>query len=167
MLDFGFARHARYPDLLGEELQFAAGSAAYVSPEQLQDDRGDPRSDLYALGVLLYELATGSQPFGQPQSLAGMRDRLWREPAPPRALNAKVPPWLQEVILHCLEHDASLRYQSAAHVALDLRHPEQVVSRPGKRTERLGFVSQVKRWWRARRNRSPLAVGATRRGARS
>jgi serine/threonine protein kinase len=152
LLDFGFARHARYPDLLGEELHFAAGSAAYVSPEQLQDDRGDPRSDLYALGVLLYELATGSQPFGQPQSLAGMRDRLWREPAPPRAVNAKVPPWLQEVILHCLEHDASLRYQSAAHVALDLRHPEQMVlSIRAKRTERLGFVSQAKRWWRARR----------------
>ena len=152
LLDFGFARHARYPDLLGEELHFAAGSAAYVSPEQLQDDRGDPRSDLYALGVLLYELATGLQPFGQPQSLAGMRDRLWREPAPPRAVNAKVPPWLQEVILHCLEHDASLRYQSAAHVALDLRHPEQVVlSTRAKRTERLGFVSQVKRWWGARR----------------
>jgi len=152
LLDFGFARHARYPDLLGEEMHFAAGSAAYVSPEQLQDDRTDPRSDLYALGVLLYELATGSQPFGQPQSLAGMRDRIWRDPAPPRAVNAKVPPWLQEVILHCLEHDASLRYQSAAHVALDLRHPEQVVlSTRAKRTERLGFVTQAKRWWRARR----------------
>jgi serine/threonine protein kinase len=132
LLDFGFARHARYPDLLGEEMHFAAGSAAYVSPEQLQDDRTDPRSDLYALGVLVYELATGSQPFGQPQSLAGMRDRIWRDPAPPRAVNAKVPPWLQEVILHCLEHDASLRYQSAAHVALDLRHPEQVVLSTGR-----------------------------------
>ena len=84
LLDFGFARHARYPDLLGEEQHFAAGSAAYVSPEQLQDDRSDPRSDLYALGVLLYELATGEQPFGEPQTLAGMRDRLWREPVPPR-----------------------------------------------------------------------------------
>ena len=103
LLDFGFAHHARYPDLLGEEQQFAAGSAAYVSPEQLQDDRSDARSDLFALGVLLYELATGRQPFGEPETLAGMRDRLWREPAPPRAVNARVPPWLQEIILHCLE----------------------------------------------------------------
>ncbi len=68
LLDFGFARHARYPDLLAEEKEFAAGSAAYVSPEQLQHDRGDLRSDLFALGVLLYELATGAQPFGQPET---------------------------------------------------------------------------------------------------
>ena len=152
LLDFGFARHARYPDLLGEEQQFASGSAAYVSPEQLQDDRSDPRSDLYALGVLLYELATGRQPFGAPQTLAGMRDRLWREPAPPRAVNSRVPPWLQEVILHCMEHDASARYQSAAHIALDLRHPEQVaLSDRAGRMQVLGVVPQFKRWWRARR----------------
>jgi eukaryotic-like serine/threonine-protein kinase len=153
LLDFGFAHHAHYPDLLGEEQQFAAGSAAYVSPEQLQDDRSDPRSDLFALGVLLYELATGRQPFGQPETLAGMRDRLWREPAPPRAVNARVAPWLQEVILHCLEHDASARYRSAAHIALDLRHPEQVaLSARAERTEALGYFPQLKRWWRARRN---------------
>jgi eukaryotic-like serine/threonine-protein kinase len=153
LLDFGFARHARYPDLLGEEQHYAAGSAAYVSPEQLQDDRDDPRSDLFALGVLLYELATGRQPFGEPETLAGMRDRLWREPAPPRAVNARVPAWLQEVILHCLEHDASARYQSAAHVALDLRHPEQIaLSQRSERTEAPAFVPQLKRWWRARRD---------------
>lgn len=153
LLDFGFARHAHYPDLLGEEQHFAAGSAAYVSPEQLRDDRSDPRSDLYALGVLLYELATGKQPFGEPETLAGMRDRLWREPVPPRAINAAVLPWLQEVILHCLEHDAAARYQSAAHIALDLRHPDQVVlSVRAQRTDTPGFVPQLRRWWRARRD---------------
>ena len=91
LLDFGFARHARYPDLLAEEQQFAAGSAAYVSPEQMLEDRSDPRSDLFALGVVLYELATGKLPFGWPETLAGMRDRLWREPAPPRAVNDASP----------------------------------------------------------------------------
>jgi serine/threonine protein kinase len=126
LLDFGFSRHAHYPDLLGEEQHFAAGSAAYVSPEQLQDDRSDSRSDLYALGVLLYELATGEPPFGEPTTLAGMRDRLWREPVR-RECCAGRPPWLQEVILHCLENDPAVRYQSAAHVALDLRNPDQVV----------------------------------------
>jgi len=152
LLDFGFARHAHYPDLLGEEQHFAAGSAAYVSPEQLQDERSDARSDLYALGVLLYELATGELPFGEPQTLAGMRDRLWREPVPPRAINAAVPPWLQDIILHCLEHDAGARYQSAAHIALDLRHPDQMVlSARAHRTEAPGFFPQLRRWWRARR----------------
>ena len=76
LLDFGFARHERYPDLLAEELQFAAGSGPYVSPEQLQDDRSDPRSDLFALGVLLYQLATGGFPFGEPLTLTGMSESL-------------------------------------------------------------------------------------------
>jgi len=153
LLDFGFSRHAHYPDLLGEAQHFAAGSAAYVSPEQLQNDRSDSRSDLYALGVLLYELATGEPPFGEPTTLAGMRDRLWREPVPPRVLRPDVPLWLQEVILHCLENDAALRYQSAAHVALDLRNPDQVVlSARASRAEAPHFWSQVGRWWRARRN---------------
>lgn len=151
LLDFGFAHHARYPDLLSEEQHFAAGSAAYVSPEQLQDVRGDPRSDVYALGVMLYELATGQQPFGEPQTLTGRRDRLWREPPPPRAINAAVPPWLQEIILHCLEPEASARYQSAAHLALDLRHPEQIaLSARSVHARSLGFMPQLRRWWRAR-----------------
>ena len=141
LLDFGFAHHSRYPDLLAEEQHFAAGSAAYVSPEQLLGDRSDPRSDLFALGVLIYELATGEQPFGQPQTLAGMRDRLWREPVPPRARNERVPAWLQEIILRCLEQDAAARYPSAAHIALDLRHPEQMaLSARAERTKGVGLL---------------------------
>ena len=150
VLDFGFARHARYPDLLAEEKHFAAGSAPYVSPEQLNNDRSDPRSDLFALGVLLFQLATGELPFGEPATYAGMRDRLWKAPIPPRAVNDAVPPWLQEIILRCLAHDAADRYQSAAHIAFDLRNPEQVaLTARAQRTERAGFLAQAKRWWRA------------------
>jgi nucleotide-binding universal stress UspA family protein len=161
LLDFGFACHRRYPDLLGEERQHAAGSAAYVSPEQLRGDRNDARSDLFALGVMVYELATGQTPFGEPQTLAGMRDRLWRAPPPPRALNPELPPWLQEVILRCLEVSAQSRYQSAAHIAFDLRNPDQVML-----TERAhavhgeGLVGQLGRWWRHRgeRGRESAAI---------
>ncbi|HEX2390761.1 MAG TPA: bifunctional serine/threonine-protein kinase/universal stress protein [Casimicrobiaceae bacterium] len=160
LLDFGFARHARYPDLLAEEQQFAAGSAAYVSPEQLQDDRSDPRSDLFALGALLYQLATGSAPFGEPDTLAGMRDRLWREPVPPRALAPQVPPWLQEVILRSLEQSAADRYQTAAHIALDLRNREQVErTARGERIKAPGFFRHTARWWRARRGYHLQAKG--------
>jgi serine/threonine protein kinase len=168
LLDFGFARHAHYPDLLGEERHFAAGSAAYVSPEQLKDDRSDPRSDLYALGALLYELATGEPPFGEPRTLAGMRDRLWREPVAPRAINPTVPPWLQEVILHCLEPEAAARYQSAAHIALDLRHPDQVeLSARAQRTEAAGFFPQLRRWWRSKREADRRWLGEPRSGPRA
>ena len=148
LVDFGFARHERLPDLLAEEMHFAAGSAAYVSPEQLRDRRGDPRSDLYSLGAILYQLATGEPPFGFPATLAGMRDRLWRMPAPPRARNAAFPAWLQEVILHCLESDAARRYQSAAHVAFDLRNPGEVeLTARAHATRGAGFWGQARRWW--------------------
>jgi nucleotide-binding universal stress UspA family protein len=164
LLDFGFARHAHLPDLLHEENLHAAGSAAYVSPEQLRGDRSDPRSDLFALGVVLYELATGVQPFGEPKTLAGMRDRLWRAPAPPRSHRADIAPWLQEIILRCLEPDPAHRYQSAAHVAFDLRHPEQVaLTERASRIAGPGVVNQVQRWWRARQ--TSLALADSRAGS--
>jgi nucleotide-binding universal stress UspA family protein len=151
LLDFGFAHHARYPDLLAEERHFAAGSAPFVSPEQLRDRRDDPRSDLFSLGVALYALATGEAPFGAPATLAGMRDRLWRQPLPPRARVPDIPAWLQEIILRCLEPEAHARYQSAAHVAFDLRNPDQVaITARGRRIEAPGFASQVRLWWNAR-----------------
>ena len=151
LLDFGFSRHARFPDLLAEEQAFAAGSAAYVSPEQLLGNRSDPRSDVFALGVLLYELATGEPPFGEPATYGGLRDRLWRLPVPPRRLAPSLPPWLQEVILHCLEASAGRRAPSAAHVAFDLRHPDEVeLTARSTWTEGAGFARQVRSWWRAR-----------------
>jgi nucleotide-binding universal stress UspA family protein/predicted Ser/Thr protein kinase len=152
LLDFGYARHSRYPDLLAEERHLTAGSAPYVSPEQLNEHRGDPRSDLFALGALLYELASGEPPFGTPATYAGMRDRLWRAPVPLRALRPDVAPWLQEIVLHLLEVDAARRYDSAAHVAFDLRHPEQVsLTERATGTRPVGFARQLARWWRAAR----------------
>ncbi len=149
LIDFGFARHAHYPDLLAEGDAFAAGSAAYVSPEQLQGIRNDLRSDVFALGAILYELATGETPFGEPETFAGLRDRLWRIPAPPRSIVPTLPEWLQEVILHCLERRAERRYLSAAHVAFDLRHPEQVpITIRGQRTAAPSLMLQLGRWWR-------------------
>jgi serine/threonine protein kinase len=73
LIDFGLAHHARYPDLLAHEKRFAAGSAPYVSPEQMLGTRSDPRSGIFALGVALYEMRPGA-PFGIPRTMAGMRD---------------------------------------------------------------------------------------------
>jgi len=151
LIDFGLAHHARFPDLLAEEKRFAAGSAPYVSPEQVLGTRSDPRSDIFALGVILYEMATGELPFGVPATLAGLRDRLWVDPVPPRAVARELPPWLQEVILRCLEPRAQERYQSAGHVAFDLRHPQQIaLTARARKTGRARLPAQLARWWRAR-----------------
>jgi nucleotide-binding universal stress UspA family protein len=157
LIDFGMARHARYPDLLAEERRFASGSAPYISPEQVLGDRNDPRSDLYSLGAMLYELVTGELPFGTPRTLAGLRDRVWLEPSPPRMRVPSLPAWLQEVILRCLEAEPRKRYQAAAHVAFDLRHPEQVpLTARAEKTSRRGLLAQAGRWWRARHQ--PLGI---------
>ena len=152
LIDFGYARHRDYPDLLAEEQHHAAGSAAHVSPEQLRGQRADPRSDIFALGTILFALATGELPFGEPATFGGMRDRLWRDPAPPRQFNPAVPAWLQEIILRAIEIDPARRYPSMAHVAFDLRHPDQVqVTERGARVAGSGVLAQTRNWWRARR----------------
>lgn len=158
IIDFGLAHHVGYPDLLEEERRFTSGSTPYVSPEQVLGSRNDSRSDLFALGVILYEAATGELPFGTPASMAGLRDRLWMDPEPPRSIKADVPDWFQEIVLHCIEPDASRRYQRAAHLCFDLRHPSQVaITARGAKLRRAGFFTQVGRWWNARRFRLPDA----------
>lgn len=126
LIDFGIARHEDLPDLLAEETDEPAGSPATIAPEQLLGERGNPASDLFALGCILYRLSTGRLPFGEPVSAAGQRRRLYRAPVPPRALQPSVPRWLQEIVLRCLEVDPARRHAGAAHLLFDLRHPEQV-----------------------------------------
>lgn len=150
LLDFGLSWHAHYPDLLAEEMRIAVGSPAWIAPEQVVGVRGDPRSDVFAIGVILYELATGKLPFGAPQTAGGMRQRLWMDPPPPRALVPDLPPWLQEIILTCLEPEAAHRYPSAAHLAMDLAHPLQVQVGPrGERTKRTSWGTHLRRWLKA------------------
>ena len=126
LVDFGLSHHGHYPDLLAEEFRYPVGNWEYMSPEQILGIRCDPRSDIFALGALLYELATGQLPFGRPQSLSQLRRRLYRDPIPPVALAATTPAWLQEIILHCLEVDNRRRYTSAAEVAIELANPARV-----------------------------------------
>jgi serine/threonine protein kinase len=146
LIDYGLAHHNQLPDLLAEQFRLPMGTGPYISPEQLHGVRDYARSDLFALGVTLYFLATGERPFGNPSSISGLRKRLYREPVPPCVLQDKIPPWLQEIILHCLEIEPTHRYKTAAQIAFDLQNPSQV-----KLTERAG-----------RRSRSSLATTAGR-----
>ena len=150
LLDFGLSYHGHFPDLLAEELRKAIGSPVWMAPEQVVGVRGDPRSDIFAIGVMLYELATGQLPFGAPSTTGGLRQRLWMDPPPPRRHRPDLPPWLQEVILRCLAPEAAQRYPSAAHLAVDLSNPDQIkVTARGTQTEGTSFRVHFKRWIKA------------------
>lgn len=151
LIDFGFSRHELLPDLLDEEFREPFGTTPYMAPEQVLQDRCDPRSDLFALGVMLYFFVTGERPFGTPRG-GQIRQRLWRDPVPPRAKNPDCPPWLQEVILRCLEVDPNDRYSTAAQLALDLENPEQIqLTERAERRERDSGMKTFKRWLKARK----------------
>jgi len=150
MVDFGLSRHDHLPDLLDEEFTLPMGTGPYMSPEQIQFVRDEPRSDLFALGVMLYYMLTGKRPFGQPDTVRGLRERLYREPVPPRALRPDCPPWLQEIILRCLEVDPEKRHDTAAMLAFDLTHPEQVaLTARAARMQASGRIDTFRRWFAA------------------
>jgi nucleotide-binding universal stress UspA family protein len=168
LIDYGLSRHDHLPDLLDEEFTLPMGTGPYMSPEQVQFVRNDPRSDLFALGVMLYHLATGQRPFGQPTSVAGLRRRLYVDPLPPRALRESIPPWLQEVILRCLEVKPERRYQSAAQLAADLLDPTQIVlSARAERRAAGGLMRSVRRWFVALGGEPRHRAGAAQQIARS
>src|SRR5215469_8006411 len=146
LIDYGLAHHNHLPDLLQEEFRVPFGTAPYIAPERLNGVRDDPRSDLFSLGVLLYFFTTGVRPFGETETLRGMRRRLWRDPHPPRWLKAKYPPWLQEIVLRCLEIDPARRYPTASQLAFDLGHPDQV--KLTARAERMKRDSWAMVWHR-------------------
>ncbi|MGQ3051654.1 MAG: protein kinase domain-containing protein [Roseateles sp.] len=168
LVDFGLSRHEQLPDLLEEEFTLPMGTGPYMSPEQVQFVRNDPRSDLFALGVMLYHLATGERPFGQPESVRGLRRRLFIEPVPPRAIRPDLPPWLQEIILHCLEVSPQRRYQSAAQLALDLREPASVpLTARAVKLNTSSALLRLKRWFLALGAEAPPAPPAGQQLARS
>jgi eukaryotic-like serine/threonine-protein kinase len=148
LIDFGLSRHDHLPDLLEEQFRLPMGTGPYMSPEQVQFVRSDPRSDLFALGVMLYQFTTGERPFGAPSSVRGLRKRLYVDPIPPRALRADCPPWLQEIILKCLEVRPQHRYQSAAQLAMALRAPDQVpLTARAERRAPSGALTRLRRWF--------------------
>ena len=150
LIDYGLSRHDKLPDLLDEEFRLPLGTGPYISPEQVLGVRNEPRSDLFALGVLLYHLATGERPFGHPTSVSGLKKRLYRDPIPPRSHNPAIPTWLQEIILRCLEVEPAARFDTAAQLAFLLQHPDQIqlTARAGK-TGQDGYMAVLKRRFQA------------------
>lgn len=150
LIDFGLSHHARVPDLLAEEMRKGIGSAPYISPEQVTGIRSDYRSDIFSIGVIMYELLTGELPFGNPQTMSGLRKRMWAQAFPPRAIRKEIPRWLQEIVLRCLEPRAADRYQSATRLRqVLLDHEIVTLTERADRVDPLSFWDNLKRMLRA------------------
>jgi len=126
LIDFGIAMKEDARRLTFVNLTATMGTPDYISPEQVKGQRGDQRSDIYALGIMLYEMLTGKVPFAEPNPLAAMNERLLNDPAPPRELNPEISPELQEILYRALERDPRHRYPTAHEMEWDLEHQEQV-----------------------------------------
>ena len=125
LIDFGIAgRGSRR--LTFAKLSQVMGTPDYISPEQVKGKRGDGRSDIYALGVMLYEMLTGKGRSRAPIRFAIMNDRLLNNPMPPREVDPTISPQFQEIIYRALERDPKNRYPHAHEFAQDLEHQDQV-----------------------------------------
>jgi serine/threonine-protein kinase len=157
VLDFGLAKllPATSEATLSQSLtepRTVLGTLPYMAPEQVRGERVDARTDIYALGAVLYEMATGQRPFREELATQLIDDILHRPPALPGRMNPDLSPKLEDIILKCLEKDPEKRYQSTKELAVDLRR----LAMPSSVAKRAAPAARV--WRKAAR---PAGYGAT------
>jgi serine/threonine-protein kinase len=153
IMDFGIARSQASRRLTFVGFTPAMGTPDYMAPEQVRGSRGDQRTDIYSLGAILYETATGETPFGGDSAYVIMNARVTGDPMAPRKVNPKLTPVLEEIILHAMERDPKRRYQSAAEMKRELDDYERV-----EMTDRCSRL-QAPQIWKSRFRMLPMILG--------
>jgi len=126
IMDFGIALDETARRLTWAGLSTTIGTPDYMAPEQISGRRGDARTDLYALGMILYEMLTGNLPYEGPNVYAVMKAKASQDPQPPRRWVPDIDPKLEEIVLHAIDRSPRNRYGSAEEMLADLRDPSQV-----------------------------------------
>jgi eukaryotic-like serine/threonine-protein kinase len=126
--DFGLARSFEESAVQMTRTGAFMGTPRYMSPEQVEGKPADLRSDLYAFGLILYEMSTGDVPFTGESTLKVMYQRIQEKPKNPKTLNPDLPNWFVQVIMRCLERDPAVRYQRADEIVLDLQGAKSTVT---------------------------------------
>ena len=147
LMDFGIAKAAGLRRLTFSGFSSSLGTPDYMAPEQVKGKRGDARTDIYSLGVMLYEMVTGALPFEGTNPYAIMHARLAGDPIAPRKWNPDLSPQLEEIILHALERQPYDRYPTAAALKIELDNPDAV--QVTGRAERLRPPAAWNRGWRS------------------
>jgi serine/threonine protein kinase len=120
IIDFGISANLGSRRITFAKLTDTMGTPDYISPEQVQGGRGDARSDVYAVAVMLYEMLTGTVPFTGSNPFVIMNNRLLNNPTPPREVNPEITPEMQEVLYRALERNPSKRYRTRAILPMTL-----------------------------------------------
>jgi serine/threonine protein kinase len=137
LLDFGIAMDEAARRLTWFGLTPPVGTPDYMAPEQVRGKRGDVRTDIYALGVMLYEMITGELPYPHGNVHATMRAKLNEDPRPPSDVMSGIDPKVEEIIMHAIQRSPRERYTTAREMLVDLENPSQVVIRD--RAQRRGI----------------------------
>ncbi len=135
--DFGIARFSRSEHRTITDK--AIGSVHYISPEQARGEITDEKSDIYSVGVLLYEMLTGRLPFDAESTVSVAIMQLQNDPVSPRSINSSIPEGLEEITLHAMQKEPAVRYQSAAEMLMDI---EKFKSNPSIQFEYKYFVDK-------------------------
>jgi serine/threonine protein kinase len=134
LVDFGIAMDEAARRLTWAGLSATIGTPDYMAPEQVRGRRGDVRTDVYALGTMLYEMITGELPHTGANAHAVMRAKMDEDPRPPHEVLPDIDSHIEEIILRAIERSPRERYASAAEMLADLEDPSKVV--PTNRSER-------------------------------